>query len=297
MEIVDARVHLNHIGANWQNTDPAVVTDYAIVTMDALGIRAVLIDEWAGWDEHRRHLPGYVLPNGAMRSRLPFSETAVALHPDRFGYTARIDPRDPEMEQLMANVRRTPGGLCLRIVPFVETGERQAFETGGFDKLFAAAQRHEVPLFFYLPAGAPLLEPVLRKFPNLQVILDHCGVDAPSDTPSRDARLEQLDEVISLAKYPNFALKWCHAPDWLSLESYPFRDLMTPLRRVIDAFTPQRVMWGSDHTQTVTHHSWAQAFYYLLDTDALSATDKEWILGRTVRTILRWPAPASGRSS
>jgi len=33
------------------------------------------------------------------------------------------------------------------------------------------------------------------------------------------------------------------------------------------------------------------ALTYILAAPQLSATDKEWILGRTARTLLRWSAP------
>jgi predicted TIM-barrel fold metal-dependent hydrolase len=78
----------------------------------------------------------------------------------------------------------------------------------------------------------------------------------------------------------------------MSQEAYPFRDVMPHLRRAIDAFGPQRVVWASDHTQSQAHHSWAQALYYILDSDALSDSEKEWILGRSVRELLRWPTPS-----
>jgi L-fuconolactonase len=288
MDIVDAQVHLNRLGSDWERTDDALIVDYAVVTMDALGLDAILIDEWAGFDEKRRHLPGHVLPNGAMRGQHPFSETAMQLQPNRFAYVARIDPNDPEVDALMAAVRTKPGAVCLRIVPIPEVGEVELFERGGYDRLFAAAEEHQVPIFCWFPGRSHLLAPSLEKFPKLQLILDHCGV---SRTEGNHA--EQLKRVYSLAKYPNLALKWCHAPSHLSRAGYPFADVIPHLREAIDAFGPQRIMWASDHTQSKVHHSWAQALYYVLDSKELTDQEKEWILGRSVRTILRWPKPAS----
>jgi predicted TIM-barrel fold metal-dependent hydrolase len=284
MDIVDGQVHLNRLGSDWEHTDDALIVDYAVVTMDALGLDAILIDEWAGFDDKRRHLPGHVLPNGAMRGEHPFSEKAVQLHPDRFAYVARIDPNDPEVESLMAAVRTKPGALCLRIVPIPEVGEVELFERGGYERMFAAAEQHQVPIFCWFPGRSHMLAPALEKFPNLQLILDHCGVSRAEGNHA-----EQLERVLSLARYPNLALKWCHAPSHLSHQSYPFSDVMPYLRKAIEAFGPQRVMWASDHTQSKVHHSWAQALYYILDAKELTDQDKEWILGRSVRTILRWP--------
>ena len=292
MDIVDAQVHLNRLGSDWQHTDPALIVDYAVVTMDALGIDAVLIDEWAGFDNpitKRGHLPGHFLPNGAMRGEHPFSERAVALHPDRFAYVARIDPIDPDLVDLMAGVRRKPGAVCLRIVPIPEAGELDLFQRGGFEALFAAAQAHQVPIFAWFPGRAQMLVPYLEKFPHLQVILDHCGISREEGNHAA-----QLERVFALAKYPNLALKWCHAPSHLSTADYPFSDVMLHLRRAIEAFGPKRILWASDHTQSKSHHTWAQALYYMLDSNQLTDDEKEWVLGRSTRTILNWPKPNQG---
>jgi hypothetical protein len=37
-------------------------------------------------------------------------------------------------------------------------------------------------------------------------------------------------------------------------------------------------MWASDHTESRVHHSWAQALYYILDSNMLTDVEKEWIL-------------------
>jgi predicted TIM-barrel fold metal-dependent hydrolase len=148
---------------------------------------------------------------------------------------------------------------------------------------------HE-PLAWF-PGRSHMLVPYLEKFPQLQVILDHCGV-------SRDEgnHAAQLERVFALAKYPNLALKWCHAPSHLSTEPYPFSDVMPHLRRAIEAFGPRRILWASDHTQSKSHHSWAQALYYVLDSNQLTDDEKVWVLGRSARTILSWPKPTRGIS-
>jgi len=64
------------------------------------------------------------------------------------------------------------------------------------------------------------------------------------------------------------------------------------LRRVLDAFGPERVMWASDYTvsRLETGFSWAHTLYYLLGSDQLTLSEKEWLLGKSVRRVLRWPA-------
>jgi predicted TIM-barrel fold metal-dependent hydrolase len=76
----------------------------------------------------------------------------------------------------------------------------------------------------------------------------------------------------------------CH----LSSQAYPYDDLIPHLMHLIEAFGPHRLAWASDHTVSKIHHSWAEDFHYILDSNRLSQTDKEWLLGRTTRTILKW---------
>jgi L-fuconolactonase len=302
IEIIDAQVHLNQLGPTWQ-TDPI---DSAIATgiqvMDAVGIDKVLIGEAHGFDSQFRPV-GEELPNGAIRESFPFSERAVELHPDRFTYHVVIDFRDPELDRLAGEVQTRPGANSTRIVPVPQTGAVDGLEHGEFDALFAAAERHQVPVFAWVPRRAHLLLPYIQRFPRLQFIVDHCGVGvAPlrvgqlpvtmetSMTRSRDDRLAELTRVCEMAQYPNVALKWCHAPGLLSEEDYPYRDVMPLLRQAIDAFGVERIMWASDYTiaRDQNGNSWAECLYYLLDSDQLSRAEKEWLLGGSVRRVLNW---------
>jgi L-fuconolactonase len=303
IEVIDAQVHLNQLGPNWQ-TDPIdSVIATGIQVMDAVGIDKVLIGEAHGFDSQFRPL-GEKLPNGAIRTAVPFSERAVELHPDRFTYHVVIDFRDPELDRLTAEVQNRPGANSMRIVPVPQTGEVDSLEHGEFDPLFAAAERHQVPVFAWVPGRAHFLLPYVQRFPNLQFIVDHCGVgvaplktgaDLPvtmqtSLTKSRGDRLAELTRVCDMAQYPNVALKWCHAPGLLSEQDYPYRDVMPLLRQAIDAFGVERIMWASDYTiaRDQNANTWAECLYYLLDSEELSWTEKEWLLGGSARHVLHW---------
>jgi predicted TIM-barrel fold metal-dependent hydrolase len=302
IEIIDAQVHLNQLPADWQTAPMDSVIAMGIQAMDAVGINRVLIGEAHGFDSQFRPL-GEELPNGAVRTAVPFSERAVELHPSRFAYHVVVDFRDPELDRLTAEVQTRPGANSMRIVPVPQTGAVDSLEHGEFTALFAAAERHQVPVFAWVPGRAHLLLPYVQRFPTLQFIVDHCGVGvAPlrtgqlpvtmqtSLTKSRDDRLAELERVCDMARYPNVALKWCHAPGLLSEEDYPYRDVMPLLRQAIDAFGVERIMWASDYTiaRDQNANSWAQCLYYLLDSDQLSRAEKEWLLGGSARHVLNW---------
>src|SRR5689334_18725632 len=264
MDIVDAQVHLNRLGL-----------EAGLAAMDAVGVNAVLYDEYWEFDPKARILPGYELPDGTFRHVFPLAEEAALRYPDRFAYLVRFDRHDPELDSLVASVKTTPGRKALRIVPWTEEGFTR-FSQGEDEPIFAAAQKYQVPIFVLLPGQTNLLSPYLQKYPDVQVIIDHCGVPikAGSTLPS-SSRFAGFDQVVALAQYPNVALKWCHAPI-LSAEPYPYCDLMPVLLKVMEAFGRERVMWASDHTQSKKYYSWAESLYYLRDSNELSISDKEW---------------------
>jgi predicted TIM-barrel fold metal-dependent hydrolase len=258
-----------------------------------------VVSEFWGFDGRRREQ----LPNGVFRSQYPFSELAASRQPQRFIYHTVVSVDDPELDDQVARVRQRRGGAALRIVPIPETGAVDRLRNGEFEAFFGAAERHQVPVFCWLPGRGELLVPYLKQFPNLQFILDHCGVgQAPyrlgptaptlvsSVVQTRAERLQQFDSVLELAAYPNLALKWCHAPNLFSEQPFPYRDALPVLRRAIEGFGVERVMWASDYTQARTEMgiTWAQALYYVLDSDQLANEEKEWLLGGSVRKTLNW---------
>jgi L-fuconolactonase len=206
-------------------------------------------------------------------------------HPERFGFLMRLQPLDPGIEGWIETLAASPHLKALRTVTFFPA-EGEVFENGGHDRLLKAARAHSLPVFVTCPRRLPHLVRYLEKFADIQFIVDHCGV--PFDVPRGEA---SLDDVVAIAKYPNVALKWAHAPSFLSVEPYPFPDLEPKLRRVVDAFGPERVIWASEYTVSRRRQNWGESLFGIRHSPSLSEGDKEWVLGRTARTLLRWPAP------
>lgn len=268
MRIVDAQVHANQRGL-----------DQSIAVMDAVGVEAAVIDVWP---PVRRKLP-----SGITRFDYPFAEEAVSRFPGRFAYVARFDPNDPEIDDLMAQVRTAPGRLCVRLASGFDL---KVLREGGHGRILTAAARHGVPVMIYPGGDFASLTNYVRKFDNVQFIIDHVGMGV-----ERAALPDQLEttigQLLTYAPYPNVAVKWGHAPR-LSREPFPYRDLIAQLRRVIDAFGVERLMWASDYTVTTDHHTCAESLFCLRCSDQLSENEKEWILGKTVRKVLNWPQSA-----
>lgn len=289
MDIVDTQLHLG----------PGPV-EPALAEMDALGIASVLIEEfWVGGQGNGPHdalMPGYRLPGGAWRAVYPTALSASLRYPDRIAYFVRLDRRDPDLEGFMRTVAAEPGSRGFRLLATWSAEEVAALAHGAYDALFDIAQDICLPVCIFVPGHVELLPRYLRKYPRLQLVLDHLGIGMQRHPPGRSEAEESrttdpsyLGEVLKLAEYPNLAVKLSHAPMLLRAGGYPFEAVRPHLRRLIQVFGVERLMWGSDAT-IMPHYAWADLLNYLRLDPELSDDEKAWLLGRTARKVFSWPA-------
>ncbi len=232
-----------------------------------------------------------------------YIDAAVARYPDRFAGVLVFDHLAPDLEEQIANYRKTPGNLAGRnLVANAQTAElRPEFEQGLFDNYWAYAAKYDLPLFFSTHGWASVMSKVAERHPDLTMVIDHIGVSQSPVSPPRDEPWDRLDGLLGLAKYPNVNVKLCGGP-LMSTEPYPYKDVWKYLHKVFDAFGPERILWASDFTRmrwipvvggNAPMEEWkyySDCLNYLRDTDEISESDKEWIFGKTVRRVLRWDA-------
>lgn len=293
MDIVDSQVHVGPGGAAEM-----------VAAMDALGIKSVLIDEW--WMGTPGH-PFYRVSNSAVRTASPTAELASWTYPGRFSYLVRVDYRDPELRNVVRFARDATYARAIRISPGMSRKEIAALAAGEFDGVFSAASEFGLPLFVMIAGNAPLLVPYLRKYPDLKVILCHCGTPPGARMRAAIAQLEGLpdskdywakvgdepiaqafDKVLRMANWPNVALKWAHAPMMFDQPGYPNEGTRPFLRKALKAFGAERVMWASDISANGTGETWAELLFAIRNIPDLSNEEREYILGRTARTWLDW---------
>jgi predicted TIM-barrel fold metal-dependent hydrolase len=286
MDIVDAQIHMG----------PGRI-DEVLAAMDALGIRAVLVDEY--WLRSFNNEPHHALPGGAYRPLAPTAEMAAQLHPERFSYLLRVHPDDPEHAAVIRQMRDAPGGRALRVDPGMSRASAARFAEGGYDHLFSAAADAGLPVFVFAPHQPAAFARIAGKFPQLKIVVDHCGVFSNSmrasiggGLPARDEaqQLALFDEVCALAEFANVALKWGHSSGMFDKPAWPGEGLWPILRRAIAAFGAERIMWASDFSVNQRGECWADLLYGVKGDPDLSREELGWILGRSIRTWLDWPA-------
>jgi L-fuconolactonase len=231
-----------------------------------------------------------------------YIDACVARYPDRFAGVLVFDHMADDLEEQIANFRKTPGNLAGRnLVGNAATAElRPEFNEGKFDRYWKYAEQYELPLFFSTHGWANVMDVVAERHPDLTMIIDHLGVSQSPVSPPRAEPWDKLDGLLNLAKYPNVNVKLCGAP-LLSAEEFPYKDVWPHLHRVFAAFGPERILWASDFTRMrwipdggsrngpfKTWKYYSDCLDYLRDTDEISPSDKEWVFGKSVRRVLRW---------
>ena len=276
MLIVDAQVHVWAAdspqrpwpkgNANLAQKPYPVTKELIVEGMDEAGVgRAILVPP--SWEGDRNDV----------------AIDAAKAHPDRFKIMGRL-PVEGADGAALAKVANQPGMLGLRFT-FHAPHSRPWLTDGTSDWLWAAAEEQGVPLMVYVPGSVPELDSIAERHPGLRFVIDHLALG-----PGKDAQaFSNLDQVLRLARLPNVAVKASGLPCYTE-ETYPFGGLHQYIRRVYDAFGPDRVFWGTDWTRLPC--SWREAVeHFTEELSWLSAEDKELIMGRAICRWLDWPLP------
>ncbi|MCW2983063.1 MAG: hypothetical protein JWR63_633 [Conexibacter sp.] len=232
---------------------------------------------------------GVLTPQGVYGNDNSLELETFAEYPRKFAVVGWIDHTAPDLEEVLARdvARGMRGVRLLRIDP-----ERLA--AGDYERVLGACRDQHVAVALSLPHPVPdAVTDIFRRYEDVPFMVDHLGVGhaPPAYGLAPDDPWERLPAVLALAKHPNVALKLTGAAA-LSHEPYPFRDLWTGIKRIVEAYGSARVLWGSDITRTGSLNTYADATDYLREIDGLGRSDLELMYGQALRRVLRWEPDA-----
>jgi L-fuconolactonase len=213
------------------------------------------------------------------------SLAAARLYPDRFAVMGRLAIDKPESRELLPKWKNQPGMLGIRTA-FHQGRAPLWLEDGTADWFWDAAERYDVPVMALAPQAVPKLGEVAERHPGLRLIIDHMGLSSALRGKPLDGAVENL---LKLARLKNVAVKVSALPCYVE-EAYPFPMLHALIRRVVDAFGPQRCFWGTDLSHLTCPYKQCLTLFSE-ELKFLSETDKECILGRGIAEWLHWPLP------
>ncbi|MBM3785860.1 MAG: amidohydrolase [Acidobacteria bacterium] len=200
-------------------------------------------------------------------------------YPQYFKGVCRVDPENPNAPEHLAEL--TQAGIHgVRLSP---AGNASGDWIRGplMKPLWKRAAQLKVPMTILAPVSRmPEIGALGDQFPELTIVIDHMA-DTPVDQPA------ELEKLIALRRLPNLYVKISHT--WsLSKQAYPWMDAQEHVRRLHQAFGPQRLMWGTDWPVSLPHATYPQTLAVVRDEmKFLNDDDKHWMLSKTVEKV--WP--------
>jgi predicted TIM-barrel fold metal-dependent hydrolase len=211
-------------------------------------------------------------------------------HPGRFAIVKPVDPDDPKVADVIAEWKRQPGAVGVRIMLTPEA--KRAPDDPGLDRIARAAAQHGFPVnvLFWgnVDAGTALID----RHPQTRFIIDHLGLLQPRTPPAPPEPWVDLPKVLALAKRSNAVIKVSGACT-LSKQPFPYPDIWDPLKRVFDAWGFERCLWGTDWTRAFAVCNYEQAVEPFLKTDRLSASERAMLMGGACAKAYGW-TPGKG---
>lgn len=130
------------------------------------------------------------------------------------------------------------------------------------------------------PEFLPSVDQMCRRFPDTPVVIDHfarVGIDGV-------IRDSDLDNLCRLAKHKQVRVK-ISAYYALGKKQAPYTDLLPMIRRLLDEYGPERLMWASDGPfQVVEGHHYKPSID-LIKNMQLSDGDRQWLLAKTAEKV------------
>ena len=275
MPIIDSQVHAyeaNTPKRPWRtvpNWPDHVTGDEMVAAMDKVGVDgAIFISAFAmyGYDAS-------------------YAVEVQRAHPGRFAIVKPVDPDDPAVDDVIAEWKKTPGTVGIRIMMRKEM--RRDSSGPGVDRIARAAVRHDFPVNLSCSGNLEDVAPLVDRHPETRFIIDHLGLLQPRKPPAPPEPWADLPKLLDLAKRPNVVVKVSGACT-LSREPYPFPDIWDPLARVFDAWGFERCLWGTDWTRAFAVVNYEQAVEPFRHTNRLTESERAMLMGGACAKVYRW---------
>ena len=295
MKVIDGQIHEPGLDSSWLECDVevrrAAMTEVLKADLAAIGADGAVLHpvEDRGW--------AYEL---------------AAREPDRFVVVAMVDrgntpgpafnfdainPDAPTFEATLAEELARPGVAALRL----RTLEDDDLGSGeGYGAILEICERRGIPLVTGSTEKPDLWGRAAETFPRLTIIVDQMALRWRVVQNADWWR--EFPSVLALARFPNVNVKLTAVPAF-SAAGFPFDDVSPYVRRLVDEFGSDRLLWASDISRYQGkmgcaytppgmdgdypgRHTYAESYQFFRNANWLDDAEKENILGRTAVQLL-----------
>ena len=206
---------------------------------------------------------------------------SIAKFPGRFSGVACIEADQAHPEHDMDKLFKL-GMHGFRIRPG-EGGKDLWKDSAGMCAMWAHAAKQGSSMCPLIgPDALPQVETMCNKYPDTSVVIDHFAL-VGDDGPVDEAELKMLTD---LAKHKHIHVK-ISAYYALGAKKPPHTELIPMIRRMIDAYGVERLMWGSDSPyQIVAPNTFADSVKLITERcDFLSKQDRDQLMRGTAERV------------
>lgn len=209
---------------------------------------------------------------------------AVRRHPKMFRVQGMVDDHLPNPGAAMKKL--LPQGVTgFRITPFVRKKEDQPkwLEAPGMIEMWkTGAETRQAMCLLINASDLAATDAMCERHPDTPVVIDHfarIGVDG-------EMRDSDIKALCKLARHKHTSVK-ISAYYALGQKKPPHDELIPMIKRLLDCFGPQRLMWASDSPYQIQGANNYKASISLVRDrmDFLSKTDREWLLAKTAEKV------------
>lgn len=243
---------------------PSFTTEELLALARPLGVRRVVLIA---------HTQYYVYDNSYM------TDSAKA-HPGVFSVVGALDHTLPHVADRMRK-NLADHIRSYRIASWRDP--KSWLEGPGMAEMWKTGAEERISMGLLLnPENLPQVDRMCEKFPDTPVVIDHfgrVGIDG-------EIRKGDLDNLCRLARHKHVHVK-ISAYYALGKKQPPYLDLVPMIRRVLEAYGPERCMWGSDAPyQIVPPHSYKASLELVTrHLDFLSDGDRNRLLRTTAEKV------------
>lgn len=207
--------------------------------------------------------------------------SAAKQRPDAFRVVGMIDEALPDVPQRMRKLLKQHV-TGFRITPRVRP--KTWLKTAGMAEMWKTGAATGQAMCCLIDAKD--LEPVdamCQRFPETPVVIDHfarIGVDGTI----RDSDVKKL---CRLARHPLTTVK-ISAFYALGKKEPPHDDLIPMIRALLDAFGPDRLMWGTDCPYQINDKNSYASSLALMSRLDISDGDRDWLMKKTAKGVFHF---------
>ena len=201
----------------------------------------------------------------------------IARYPERLAGVCLVNPLDEQAPEQLSYWIKERGFHGVRLHA-ARPDSAEWFTAPRTDRIWQRAADLGIPICILMDlAHAPMVDEMARRFPNVDVVIDHMGRIDVAEQPPYPA----FSRLLKLADHPRTYAKVSGMLHY-SAEPYHYADTHPFFRMAKDAWGPQRLMWGTDWPMLLDKAGYLPRLTAVRDEmPFFSESDLEWVLGKT----------------